>query len=236
MDGTTNGSGAEPAGTTNGTKPAEGGAAIARETSGTEAIELASKTLLGDLRDALLSEIRAMPDAWRKMKEADQRKAALRIEDTCRDLIARGVAILASNNRVAITVNLDQINFKSKGTEAKVAFLGLSREMKHALTDAQGGRVLIVIADAEQHMGARRPAQIDKQEPALPAVAARGHGREDGLAANRAREDLYPDGHANHTDYELGWAEGQRQLVQDAGKAPAQRGRPRKGSESRPTA
>jgi uncharacterized protein (UPF0335 family) len=43
---------------------------------------------------------------------------------------------------------------------------------------------------------------------------ARGVGRSDGLAGNRAGEHLYPQDSAFHAAYEFGWQEGQRALVE----------------------
>lgn len=208
------GKAAETNGHANGADEATSETVVGTETSALPAIDLARKTLLGDMRDTLMTVAREMPEAWAKLTEKQQRHYAEVFEASARQIIERAVEILAADTRIAIAVQLEQVTFKPKGSDAKMAFLGLSRELKHALVDAQGTRVMIVIADATAYMGARRGPKIDKQEPPLPPVEARGRGREDGIAGNRAHETLYPEGHANRIDYEAGWADGQKAQVE----------------------
>lgn len=63
---------------------------------------------------------------------------------------------------------LEEVDFKPKGIVAKLGLSGADSETKHALVDAQGKEILIVVADAAQYMGQRAAARIDKQQPDLP--------------------------------------------------------------------
>lgn len=193
---------------------------VGAQKAGDSAIELAKGTLLGDMRDGIIEQLRTYPESWGKLTEAQQKFMAQGIEDRCRRTIEMAVKILAADDRVTIAVQLEQVTFKPKGSDAKIAFLGLSRELKHALVDAQGSRVLIVVADATAYMGARRKPRIDKQEPALSLVEARDHGTEDGKGGNRSHEERYADGTPERKEYELAWNAAQAKAVEKTIKAP----------------
>ena len=140
------------------------------------AIDIALKTMLGDGRDAMIDGWREMREPWHKLSEKQQTYYARLAEDLMRSTIHQIVALVAANDFPTIAVTLEQIAFKPKGIEAKLALNAIDRVTRHQLVDAQGKPVLIVIADPAAFMGARGPAKIDKQAPELPLDEAEPNG------------------------------------------------------------
>ncbi len=127
-----------------------------------------AETLSGDLRDHLLDRLRNMPKLWQQMKEHEQRDYAHAVNDFCCTLIKRAVKLIEADERVTIEVNLDEVAFKPKGIVAKLGLYAIDPDIRHALVDAQGKPILIVVADATKYLGEQAPARIDKQQPDLP--------------------------------------------------------------------
>ncbi len=64
----------------------------------------------------------------------------------------------------------------------------------------------------EQPKPPSAPLLVDADESA--ATTARCIGKSDGLAGTRHSAHLYQQGAARHAEYEIGWQEGQRELVE----------------------
>ncbi len=186
-----NGEAQEPAGPPPGQQDTQERSGTAREAPSTQgervadeaipvgtqsAAPLAVRTLSGDLGDAVLDILREIRDPWHKLTESRQTFIAGQIRQTTGLLVERAVNLLAAQEFPAIAVILEQLAFKPKGIEAKLAMSAIDRATRHQLVDAQGKPVLIVIADPAAFMGARGPAKIDKQAPELPLDAAEPAG------------------------------------------------------------
>ncbi len=130
-----------------------------------ETIDLAPKTLTGDIRDWLLERFKQRKKPWQQMTEDEQRIMASEAECAAEELVRKAVRIIAANGRTALTAKLDQIVIK----DGLKAVLTLSRydEHRHELADAQGTPVQIVVADAAPFEGERAEVQIDKDQPDL---------------------------------------------------------------------
>lgn len=213
-------------------EPAEAEEAAADPEPGAVAIELAAKTLSGDLRDFVIELLRDLRSPWHKLPESQQSFQAQRVQDRCAEMVGEAVNLIAAREFPAIDVLLEEIRFKEKGCDVKLGVSGMSRELRHALVDSRGGRVMVVIADPLFFRGARGPAKIDKQalfdatpnghdEPAgaagplfaegaaEPIGEARNHGYNDGFDGVQDHAARWAAGVAGHADYELGKAEGE---------------------------
>ena len=133
---------------------------------------LVTETLLGDLVAFLLDEIRAAPDVWEKLDQQQQEDVIHRCQLRGSRLIGAIVRLVAAEGRDAISADLEQITAKD---EIKaVCKLGRHDSKRHALLDAVGKRVLLVVADAEQYLGGELP-QAQPDQPDLP-IADAGEG------------------------------------------------------------
>lgn len=142
--------------------PAPEGAAAANDTPA-EPIALVARTLSGDLRDAMIELMKDQRQAWHKLSERQQEYVAQRVQDRCVELVIDAVNLIAAHGFIAISVTLEQVTFKPKGIEAKLALANISVGTRHALVDAQGSQVMIVVADPKTFLGARGAPKIDKQ-------------------------------------------------------------------------
>jgi hypothetical protein len=127
---------------------------------------LNTDTLFGDLRDAILMRLKAMPKPWTVMSETEQYNMIAGVERATEHLISAAVHLIAANGHPVIRAKLDSLSCKD-GIKAAVA---LSRHdaQRHQLMDAVGKPVLLVVADPDAFMGAKAEAKPDPQQPPLP--------------------------------------------------------------------
>lgn len=127
-----------------------------------EEVDLAADTLTGDIRDALLDNIKNMQKPWQQLTENQQKGVAIAVEDMAKNVVRKAVTIIAKQGRTVIQASLEKITIKD-GIKAEVALSQFS-EHRHALCDSQGKAVLIVVADAEEFTGEREAVEIDKDQ------------------------------------------------------------------------
>lgn len=125
---------------------------------------LRADTLFGDVRDALLDRLRNMKRPWHKMNEDEQRELVAGVESGVRHLIQAVVNIVGSEGRKTMAGTLKSVTVKD-GFKATIVFSKTDPE-RHALIDAEGMPVLLVVAGSEQFMGGD-PADIDRDQQDL---------------------------------------------------------------------
>lgn len=131
------------------------------------AVQLATNTMTGDLRDFILDRLRheQSKQPWHQRSEADQREVVHQVESAVRAAVTRAVEIMAGAGRRTIEATVDQITIKD-GYKATLTFSKLN-ENRHVLADAQGARVLIVVADPDIFTGERAPVAITPDQATL---------------------------------------------------------------------
>jgi len=127
--------------------------------------ELAADTLRGDVRDSLLSWLKATPRPWSQMSEAEQKDQARAADSFSASLVREVCQIIAANERPCIVATLTEYKEKD-GVEAKLK-LPSKGEVVAALHEACGREVLIVTSGAEEYMGEAAPAEIRPDQPGL---------------------------------------------------------------------
>ncbi|HZT90335.1 MAG TPA: hypothetical protein VFA12_20510 [Stellaceae bacterium] len=181
----------------------------------------ALRTLSGDMRDEVLEFVRHQPKQFKAMSEGEQRLFGNRIDDLCRTIVRRAVDIIAADSRVTIGVQLEQVAFKPKGIEAKLTFAAVDAAIRHALVDAQGQRIMIVVSDPERYFGERAPAKIEADQPGLPLgrdepelplageamvqAAAQREGYVAGLRGDAAEANPHPLGTVERQQWSSDW-------------------------------
>lgn len=138
----------------------------------TEITGLAAETMLGDLTQFLVDEMKAAPDVWQKLSEDSQRDVIERASLRVGDAVRKAVRLIAADSREVITAELEQITTKD-GIKA-VCTLAKHDPNRHALLDSVGKAVLIVVADASQFLGGALPAPDPNQLPLDTPVADNG--------------------------------------------------------------
>lgn len=140
-------------------------------------IDVAEATMRGDLIDALLTELKAAKDVWPKLSQFDQDVIIARIDNRVCYAIAQAVRTIAAKGRPTVRATIDQLTAKD-GIKA-VLSLSKADPQRHALLDAVGQQVVIVVADAEAFLGGELPAS-DPDQPDLPMAAQEAAGDDEG--------------------------------------------------------
>lgn len=128
-------------------------------------IDVAKKTMVGDLRDVCLQIMRnpkLTGKAWKDMTEAEQREVSQVITDRVTDAVITGVQIIAANGQRQIIGTLEQVLVK----DGLKAVLKCSQydALRHELADAQGDAVAIVLSGSDGFIGHRDKVKIDKDQ------------------------------------------------------------------------
>jgi hypothetical protein len=111
----------------------------------------ASETIAGDLLSALVQEFRLLPDIWAKLGKDEQHEIIDRIRKRVSENVREAVRLIASGERMTIAAELRKVTFADKAE----AVFAISKRDPAAmeLCHVQGLTCLIVMADAQQHMG-----------------------------------------------------------------------------------
>lgn len=150
-----------------------------------EAADMAAETMTGDIRDFILDRLRHEQSKrpWHERSEADQRMVVYEVEAAVREHVRTAVEIMAGHGRRTIRATVESVTVK--GGYKAVLTTSRSDENRHALSDAVGYAVLLVIADPEEFTGERAPAEIvPDQANMLPADVAVVHSDPDGASGN----------------------------------------------------
>ena len=137
---------------------------------------LAAKTLAGDVRDFLLDRLKhdhsALP--WNLRGEEEQRRTIESADAAARALVEKVWELCAAQDRPTLVAKLTKAAKKDR-IEAVVAVDGLA-PLRHALMDAVGKEVLVVLADSDVVMGDRG---LPKPSPDQRALFGDGPDDED---------------------------------------------------------
>lgn len=136
-----------------------------------EAIDLQLETLRGDIRDALLTQVRSMSDPWQKLSESAQQTRIMTIDNMAGELVRRAAHIIGSKgfDHIGITIG----KFTSKDGEIKAEFTtSQTHDSLVKIADMQNRRSLLVLVDADMYNGEQAPAEPDKDQPDLPIAEA----------------------------------------------------------------
>lgn len=135
---------------------------VTSETSG-----LVAERLSGSVTSFIVDRLRHLPKPYAMMSESEQ-------QDIIEDAVTAGnafvrdvVKLIAANGRPTISAIVEKVEFK----DGMKAHLKMSKfcELRHALADAQGQNVLIVVADPDSYIGGDNPTP-DPDQPGLPGT------------------------------------------------------------------
>lgn len=127
--------------------------------------DLAAESMLGDLSALIIDELKAAPDVWAKMSQHKQDDVIDRVTKRVGAAIVEAVKMIASEGREVIAADLESITAKD-GIKA-ILTLPKSSPSRHALLDAVGLPVLIVVAGAKQFLNGELP-KSDPTQTELP--------------------------------------------------------------------
>ena len=144
-----------------------GADSIVDDVETTTSVEFAVETLTGDLRDFVLDRLRYEQNKapWHKRSEGEQRETVHGVETAVRQAVTTAVELIASHGRKVIKATIEQVTIK----DGIKAILTMSKfdENRHILVDAQGGTVLVVVADPDVFSGERSAVEIMPDQATL---------------------------------------------------------------------
>lgn len=123
-----------------------------------------ASTLLGDVRDALLDRLRAMPKPYTVMSAAEQQELIEGCTRVAANLITEATRLIAANGFPVIPGKLRKFTVKDE----IAAQVDISRHdpARLVVMDSVGRSVLLVIAEPDMFMGEKAPATPDKKPEA----------------------------------------------------------------------
>jgi len=128
-------------------------------------IKETEQTVGADLLAAVIDEVKALPDVWQKLNREKQQDVIDRMRRRVESQVKEAVLRIASQERPSIKAILGEEKTKT-AIEAKIT---MSREdpQRHALRDAVGKTVLIVVIDPEDHTEGMEGIEADPDQADL---------------------------------------------------------------------
>lgn len=128
--------------------------------------DVKSDTLVGDVRDLILQEMRDAKEAlpWTTRTEKQQAEMIDRADRFAKNIVARIVNLVAAGDNPAVPVTIKEWKVTD---ELKVALVGAATlQNMHCMID--GGQIgFLVFADKEPFQGEREPVQPARDQPDL---------------------------------------------------------------------
>jgi hypothetical protein len=128
--------------------------------SAEKAIELATTTLRGDIRDKILSEFKAIPKSWQTSNEQEQSRLINRAKDIADTLVRNAIDIIAAKGLPALPITVGKITID--GGECKGSFECYAGDDELLrIRHLQGARAMFVLASPDAFNGEQKAQETD---------------------------------------------------------------------------
>ena len=151
------------------------------------AAKIARETLSGDIRDLILSDAKDVKSSlpWHLRPEAEQREVIERVNTLAQSIVDRAVKIISADGRPTIIATIKKAGSNGEHIEAVVR-INKSDPLRHALMDAVGDTVLLVVAASDIYTGEKKPVyatpdqsgMFDGDDDEPPVFDNTPHGKE----------------------------------------------------------
>lgn len=112
--------------------------------------DIAHQFLLGQLIRASSKRFKTLSVPFERMPQQEQQQVLAQLAEDCRIAVSKAVEIIASDFRVTLRAACDSVAFKPDGVKAVLNLANTADA--HALANAAGSTVLVVIEDAERYL------------------------------------------------------------------------------------
>lgn len=157
--------------------------------------QLATETLRGDIRDAVLAEFKHVDKPWQKMTEDEQQRLINRATDIGDRLVRDAVDLIAARDLPSLPIEVGKITVE--GSECKGTFeCYADDENLLRIRHLQGSRAMFVLASPSAYQGEQAPAVPENvgslaipspdAKAVLDAMEQDGHTRDDSLDVRTA--------------------------------------------------
>lgn len=169
--------------------------AMAAHTATLEALAeehgLDTETLVGDLRDAMLSLFKHRLKPWGQMLAGDQRDVAGALELAAQTFVRKAVNMIAAGDRPNVRGRLKKFSHDGGKIVATIEVPLTDDGTILAINHACGQEVLIITADPNPFGGERRGADVDEDQADLGFQAGSDrHPPDDSDLADAGAESL----------------------------------------------
>lgn len=133
-----------------------------------DAAELDLSTLVGDLRDGMLEQLKQMGQSWQKTPEAEQMDIAAALQNTAKAFVDDAVALIRADGKNAIIALL--VDYADKGdivAKLKISKATVSEndDVIMTLHNAVGKNIVITQASSADYQGQRGDAETEPDQP-----------------------------------------------------------------------
>jgi len=125
---------------------------------------ISEKFLFGDLLKFMMGEIRQQAVPFNVLTEKEQQKFFYRVTERTEKTVREVVQIIAGKARPTAQAEIESVLFKD-GVKVVLTF-SKSAADRHAIADAAGNSVLLVLPDYEAVLGGDGP-KAEKDQPEL---------------------------------------------------------------------
>lgn len=115
-----------------------------------EVIATTEEFLLGALIKAVSAPFKAASKSWMAMSQDEQAKLMGYVGDAARLATHDAVRAIAAGDRTNFRASVEKVEFKADGVKSAISMLNTMDA--HALADAAGRTVLIVIEDGDHYL------------------------------------------------------------------------------------
>jgi hypothetical protein len=123
-------------------------------------------TLSGDVRDALLTHLRAIKVPWAMLAEDEQAEHIAAVQKTGEDVVRRVVNLIAGGGMPHVVGTVAKFTVKDN---IKVEFAVTSLVSNIcALAEHGKAQAVLVLSNASEFIGEHAPAKADPDQPDLP--------------------------------------------------------------------
>jgi hypothetical protein len=123
--------------------------------------------LMGNLIKLFKSHFCRLAEPWGKLREEEQARVLRNLHQDLKDQVRQTVKIIAGNGRVSFRAEVESVQFKG-ATDIKAALKLVSGPEAHALADAAGGVVTVLIESLDELLAIPEGALAgDPDEPSL---------------------------------------------------------------------
>jgi len=127
-------------------------------------LEISERFLFGDLMKFMVGEVKQLVIPWGALPEDEQQKIIDRMRERTEKTVREVVKIIAAKARPQVQADIESVLFKD-GVKVTLTFSKAAAD-RHAIADAAGASVLLVLPDYGPVLGGDMPT-ADPQQPSL---------------------------------------------------------------------
>lgn len=117
-------------------------------TKAQDTVAMTAATMGHDIVATMLAELRTLPDHWSRLNAETQQKAIERMKEKAAEMVRKSIGFMLTSEFAAVSAKLESVS-RRKGIAAHLT-VATNAQFRHALYDATGQHVLVVIADPAQ--------------------------------------------------------------------------------------